>query len=290
MHRSVQQYFDQKLQCNITDQMLIEQVIQAWQDLQQQQPLVQCITNSVAANYVANLLLAAGASPAMIDNPYEAADFAAICSGLNINLGTPTSEQIAAMSLAAASAHHHHTPWVLDPVGYSRLLQWRSDAVNQLLASKPNIIRGNASEISALAGTANQSKGVDSTLASQIAAQHAYPLLQFTECIAISGASDFIVSSQFDALIEIHGGHINQTKITANGCALGALCAAYNGVVNSSTIAAIAAHIHFAIAAQLAYTKAPHIGHFHIEFLNQVQSINAEQIEQHAHISFQHTS
>lgn len=56
-------------------QQLIEQVIEAWQALQQQAPLVQCITNSVANNYVANILLAAGASPAMIDNPFEAADF-----------------------------------------------------------------------------------------------------------------------------------------------------------------------------------------------------------------------
>lgn len=54
---------------------LLEQVIQAWQQLQAQQPLVQCIINSVATNYTANILLAAGASPAMIDNPYEAESF-----------------------------------------------------------------------------------------------------------------------------------------------------------------------------------------------------------------------
>ena len=49
-------------------QQLIEQIIQAWHELQRQTPLVQCMTNSVANNYVANILLAAGASPAMIDN------------------------------------------------------------------------------------------------------------------------------------------------------------------------------------------------------------------------------
>lgn len=288
MHHTVQQCFDQTHQRTITDQILIEQVILAWQDLQQQQPLVQCITNSVAANYVANILLAAGASPAMIDNPYEAGDFAQISAGLNINLGTPTSEQTQAMHVAAVAAQQHHTPWVLDPVGYGNLLKWRSHTIEQLLQYKPSIIRGNASEISTLAGTAIQSKGVDSTLASQVAAQHARPLLHATECIAISGASDFIVSKQFDALIEIHGGHINQTKITANGCALGALCAAYSAVASSMSIAAIAAHIHFSIAAQLAYAKAPKIGSFHIEFLNQVQMLNAERIAQYARISFLH--
>ena len=47
---------------------LLEKIVEAWTLLQTQQPLVQCITNSVAANYAANVLLAAGASPAMIDN------------------------------------------------------------------------------------------------------------------------------------------------------------------------------------------------------------------------------
>lgn len=285
MNSSSTACFDHTQQNTVSKTMLIEQVIQAWQALQQQQPLVQCITNSVAANYVANLLLAAGASPAMIDNPHEAAAFAQISGGLNINLGTPTTEQMQAMSLAAAAAQQHNTPWVLDPVGYGAVLKWRSNATDQLLQFKPSIIRGNASEISALAGMSIQSKGVDSTLASQTAAQHATPLLQSTECIAISGVSDFIVSKQFDALIEIHGGHVYQTKITANGCALGALCAAYCAVTSSS-IAAIAAHLHFAIAAELAFARAAQIGDFHYEFLNQIQSINADCIAQHSKLSF----
>ena len=54
---------------SIQDQtdVLVAYVAEAWTALQTQQPLVQCITNSVAANYAANVLLAAGASPAMID-------------------------------------------------------------------------------------------------------------------------------------------------------------------------------------------------------------------------------
>ena len=68
---------------------LIEHIVEAWTQLQTQQPLVQCMTNSVAANYAANVLLAAGASPAMIDNPFEAESFTSISAALSINLGTP---------------------------------------------------------------------------------------------------------------------------------------------------------------------------------------------------------
>ena len=101
---------------------LLEQVIQAWQQLQAQQPLVQCITNSVATNYTANILLAAGASPAMIDNPYEAESFTHIAAALSINLGTPTNEQMQAMQISAKTAQLTDTPWVLDPVGYGAIL------------------------------------------------------------------------------------------------------------------------------------------------------------------------
>ena len=48
-------------------------------------PLVSCITNSVAANITANVLLAVGAAPAMVDITGEAGPFAAAASGLLIN-------------------------------------------------------------------------------------------------------------------------------------------------------------------------------------------------------------
>ena len=50
-------------------------------------PLVQCITNYVAMNYAANVLLAAGASPAMVHTPEESGEFATIASALTVNIG-----------------------------------------------------------------------------------------------------------------------------------------------------------------------------------------------------------
>lgn len=102
-------------------QQLIEQIIQAWHELQRQTPLVQCMTNSVANNYVANILLVL-ASPAMIDNPFEAQSFTQISSALSINVGTPTTEQTQAMLISAQTAQQHQVPWVLDPVGYGVVL------------------------------------------------------------------------------------------------------------------------------------------------------------------------
>ena len=262
---------------------LIEQVIEAWQNMQAKTPLVQCITNSVAANYTANVLLASGASPAMIDNPYEAESFTKISSALSINLGTPTSEQMQAMQISAKTAQMSNIPWVLDPVGYGPVLAWRSQMTDELLQFKPSIIRGNASEISTLAGNQVQSKGVDSTLSSDDAYRQAYALLVHTDCIAISGESDYILSKELDVVIQINGGSPLQPKITATGCALGALIAAYSAVT-VPTIAALSAHVHFAIAGKLAANQAQTMGSFSNIFMDYIHMLDANLIEQYANI------
>ena len=262
---------------------LIEHIVEAWTQLQTEQPLVQCITNSVAANYAANVLLAAGASPAMIDNPFEAESFTNISAALSINLGTPTSEQMQAMQISAQTAQRTNTPWVLDPVGYGPVLKWRSDMVDELLQYNPTVIRGNASEISTLAGNQVLSKGVDSTLNSADVYIHAKVLLEHAECIAISGESDFILSKELDAVIQINGGSYLQPKVTATGCALGALIAAYCALT-TPTIATIAAHTHFAIAGKLAFEKAQTMGQFNVAFMDYIHSLNPDLIQQYADI------
>ena len=267
----------------IDTQAILQNVIEAWKQLQTQQPLVHCITNSVAANYVANVLLAAGASPAMIDNPFEAEDFIRISGALSINLGTPTTEQVQAIRISTKTASELDKPWVLDPVGYGPILKWRSEVVNEILLFKPTVIRGNASEISTLAGNQVESKGVDSTLNSADVYEQAKQLLKYCECVAISGESDFIVSKEYNAVIQINGGSYLQPKITATGCALGALIAAYSAIT-TPTIACISAHVHFAIAGKLAFEKAQTVGSFNTAFLDYVYSINAEMIEQYADI------
>lgn len=263
--------------------VILQQVMDAWMQLQTQQPLVQCITNTVAANYAANILLAAGASPAMIDNPFESESFVKISGALSINLGTPTTEQMQAMRISAQTAQAHQIPWVLDPVGYGPILKWRSEMTDELLQFKPSIIRGNASEISTLAGNQVESKGVDSTLNSADVYNQAKALLEHTECVAISGESDFIISKAFNAVIQINGGSYLQPKVTATGCALGALIAAYSAVT-TPTLACISAHVHFAIAGKLAFKKAQTVGSFNVAFIDYVNSLNAEMIAEYADI------
>mgnify|MGYP001175914734 CR=1 FL=1 len=79
-------------------------------------PLVQCITNFVAMNIAANVLLAAGASPAMVGDAEEAGEFAQIAGALTVNIGTLSPQMMEGARAAIAGAHAAGRPWVLDPV------------------------------------------------------------------------------------------------------------------------------------------------------------------------------
>ncbi len=123
-------------------------------------PLVHNITNYVAMNIMANVLLAAGASPAMVHAREEVAEFAALAQALSVNIGTLDPAWADAMQMAAQVMIAHGRPWVLDPVGVGAT-RFRQDVCAGLLDLRPRVIRGNASEILSLAGIIATGRGAD---------------------------------------------------------------------------------------------------------------------------------
>jgi len=84
--------------------------------------------------------------------------FAPFASGLLVNLGTPAAEQREAMLEAVAAANDAGTPWVLDPVAVGSL-PVRTPLSHALRGLRPTVVRGNASEIIAVAGLFRNSSG-----------------------------------------------------------------------------------------------------------------------------------
>src|SRR6266850_2847157 len=82
-------------------------------------PRVHCITNAVAQNFTANMLLAAGAVPSMTIAPDEVGDFVARADALLVNLGTMDAERREAIGIALRAADDR-VPWILDPVFVDR--------------------------------------------------------------------------------------------------------------------------------------------------------------------------
>src|SRR5260370_18767567 len=74
------------------------------------------MTNAVAQNFTANILLAAGAVPSMTVAPEEIAEFVARADALLINLGTFDRERREAAAVAIEVATDEQRPSVLAPV------------------------------------------------------------------------------------------------------------------------------------------------------------------------------
>ncbi|MFJ6003759.1 hydroxyethylthiazole kinase [Arthrobacter sp. NPDC092385] len=248
-------------------------------DLRNASPLVQCVTNAVVTNFTANVLLALGAAPAMVDIPGEAGQFAPVASGVLVNLGTPTDSQRAAMREAAEAAGSAGTPWVLDPVAVG-FLSVRTDAARQLVALGPTIIRGNASEIIALAGAGGGGRGVDSTDETAAALDAARALAQrHGSVVAISGPVDAVVPAR-GAVIRVDNGTPLLTRVTGGGCALGAVMAAFASLTPDALLAATAATGVYTLAAEKAAALAAGPGTFAPAFLDALAAITPADVVQ----------
>lgn len=240
-------------------------------------PLVQCLTNAVVTNFTANVLLAAGASPAMVDVPGEAADFAPVASAVLVNLGTPHAEQRRAMLQAVRSARRSGTPWVLDPVAVGAL-ELRTRFAETLLAEHPTVIRGNASEILALAGSGTGGRGVDATHDVEAALVPASHLAAATPAVvAVSGPVDLVTDAEHG--VRVHGGDALLTRVTGGGCALGALVAALVAATeDDALLGTVTAHALYSVAAERAAARAAGPGSFAVGFLDALASVGPEDL------------
>ncbi len=249
-----------------------------WNDVicvRENAPLVHNITNLVVMNINANVLLALGAAPVMAHAKEEVAEMASIAHALVINIGTLQPEWIQSMKLAANASHAQSRPVVLDPVG-AGATAYRNNVTQDLLQhAKPNIIRGNASEIMSMAGTSVSTKGVESTLSSNTAVSAAQQLARTIKgSVCVSGAIDHVLDHT-GRKAHLENGHIWMTKITGIGCSASAMIGAFAAVQPDYWRATTAAMAYIGIAGELAAETviAQHqgVGSMQMALLDQLQ-------------------
>src|ERR1700728_4709440 len=264
----------------------VDEIIAAHAALRAKRPLIQALTNTVSSNFAANVLLSVGASPAMVENPEEAALFAGVADSVLINLGTPTAAQVESMRLAAAPAQKAGMPWVLDPIAAGGL-PWRGQVAAELLKFKPAVVRGNASEIIGLAGLGGGARGVDSSATPEAAVPAAIDLLAHASSVSASGPVDHVVGrvDGRTVLVKIGGGSALLPRVTATGCSLGALVAAYAAVAPDPFTRLVAAHVHFAVAAELAEARSKRPGTFATAFIDALDAVDDTILRQRASIA-----
>ena len=196
-------------------------------------PLVHCITNYVTVNDVANALLACGGSPIMSDEPRDVEDITTICGGLCINIGTLNASSIQGMHLAGERAKSLGHPVLLDPVGAGASVLRTETALAILEQIRPEVIRGNISEIKTLALGSGTTKGVDADAADTVTEHNLDSMVSFAKSfaqktgavVAITGAIDLVADGT--TCYVIRNGRPEMSRITGTGCQLSAIAAAY---------------------------------------------------------------
>ncbi|WP_243977436.1 hydroxyethylthiazole kinase [Vibrio natriegens] len=252
--------------------MLIENITQALAAVRQQKPLVVNITNYVVMNNTANALLAIGASPIMAHSKQEMAEMMSFAGVLVINIGTLDSEWTPRMIFAVEQANANGKVVVLDPVGCGASTL-RTETSRQIarLADKL-IIRGNASEIIALAGEQAQSKGVDSLDSSDAALGAAQFLVaEYGANVVISGESDYIVTKSLT--VTLGNGHEMMPYVTGMGCTLSALTGAFAAVGDETGLAAAAV---LGVAGEIAAEQARGPGSLQLTLLDELYQLDEQ--------------
>lgn len=252
-------------------------------------PLVHCITNYVTVNDCANALLACGGSPIMSDEPQDVVDIQAICDGLVLNIGTLNEHTIAGMHAAGKRATELGHPIVLDPVGAGASALRTKTASDLLDAYGVSVIRGNMSEMKALAGAAASTRGVDVNPDDAVtddnlaeSARFARELASKTNAIvAITGAIDVVADA--DRAFAIRNGSPIMGRITGAGCMLSCETAAYV-VANPDDrlIAVVAAIAGSGVAGEMAAARMQPVdgnGSFRTYLLDALYNLTGEALD-----------
>ncbi len=247
-------------------------------------PLVHNIANLVSMNVMANVMLAAGASPAMVHAAEEVREFIGHAEALTINIGTLSPGWVPAMVEAAEAANATGTPWVLDPVGVGATAHRRQTA-ERLTRLRPSVIRGNASEIIALTGMGGMGKGVDSADAVTDAANAAQILAKRTGgIVAVTGAQDFVTDGTRAAWID--NGDPLMPRITALGCALTGVVAAFLATSTPPFDATITALAYYGIAGERAAVGAAGPGSFAVAFIDALYALDGKTLQHSAKVRY----
>lgn len=249
------------------------------QRIRDQKPLILNLTNNVVQSITANMLLAVGGVPVMLTHTQEIRDLLHSCAnGMLVNVGTLSAEQAETMLTAVTDAAEAGIPWVLDPVAVG-LLKFRTQVCKQLLQTPPAMIRGNASEIIALAGAQGAlCRGVESSAESIAALPAAKALASQTgAAVLVTGETDYMTDGQ--RTITCTNGHELMTRVTGVGCAMGALCAACLACADNALEAAVATAAILGLAGERAAAQYPHPGSFAAALLDELDRMTPQDLE-----------
>jgi hydroxyethylthiazole kinase len=263
-----------------------------WQDIgriRAEAPLVHNITNYVVMNTTANALLALGGAPVMAHAPDEVLEMVAMARALVINIGTLSAPWVEAMVIAGLEARRRSVPVVIDPVGAGATTLRTATAERLIRECRPAVIRGNASEIRALAYGEKGTKGVDATdPADGVVAAASLLSRRWGAVVAVSGRSDIVVEDA--AVLTIDNGHPMMSRVTGLGCTATALTGAFLAVNRSPHRAAAHALAVLGIAGEIAAERSTGPGSLQVNILDALHAISEADVTARLRMSESHAT
>ena len=221
-------------------------------EIETKKPIVLNLTNYVVMDFVANALLALGASPIMSEDLSDSSDILKIADSLAINIGT-VNDEFRKISLALAKENNKKKPLILDPVGIGASVI-RTKVAEELLPFS-TILRGNGSEILSFSNKLHVSSGVDSSLNSSDALESAKSLSSSNNIVvSVSGATDYTVNK--NSYYKSSYGSSMMSKITGAGCVLTAIIAAFNAVSDDAFLSTATASIFYSVCGETAEKRS----------------------------------
>lgn len=267
------------------------QIKSCFEHVRQHRPLVGAITNVVTINLVVNCQLAIGGSAGTVFFLDEALALADCSRSFYINLGAMSPVYKQTLPELVHYLAKIDSQWVLDPVAIGNG-QFREQFLHFVKSTPPKIIKGNASEIIALAHlwgldsdeTNYHVKGVDATNTVSEAILSAQSLAQCIDgVIVITGAEDIITNG--NTIIQVSGGSPMMTHITGAGCALGGVLSMYASQ-SPPLIAALTAVSAFNSAGEQAAKQSNGPLSFQTYFVDALYQLTADDIVNQARFKF----
>ena len=272
---------------------LLEKISDILIDVRNKKPIVHCITNNVTINDCANAILSVGGSPIMTNSIKETEEVTSFSNSLLLNIGTLNDQQIDSMILSGKKAKSLNIPIVFDPAG-SGATKYRTESSNKILTDvKPDIIRGNLSEIKSLLGiNDDMQRGVDASNKNydESTINNIIKLSNETNSIIVATGKIDIICFKKNVFLIKNGSKL-LSDITGTGCMLSSIISCYSGLFQSNDKnnllkSSLIGTLIMGISGELSEKKIKesnislsthiNIGTFHLELFNNFYNIDKD--------------
>lgn len=260
-------------------------------NIREKSPLIHFITNYVTVNDVANATLAIGASPIMTDEINDAPDMQNICNALVINTGTLNKNTVVSMIESGKRANELGHVVVLDPCG-AGATPYRNEVIKMLMDEiKFDCIKGNISEIKALANVSSKTKGVDASEADQATRENLRDVFKFAKDLSKATGAVIAITGVIDVIVDKNTAYITDNgckemrAITGTGCmTAGVIAASIVANRDNRLEAVLNSIVAVGLSGELAKEYAKGTGSLHIGLIDELSNMTDEKIEKGAKV------